>query len=172
MALTQGVWTDKTVNGLWRATCNVAYTTGETDAYTLKTPDALDSSRPWALITAAAATPDGSALPLDVWVGHDSDFVLSGQGANVVAVNGGKYAEVSDDVVLAVTTVEHVFLFDPYLAIADVVTVAAIATGYKLKIPVAPYYAFNLNGGSSLAATNSDFTIVQVARGVQVPINR
>lgn len=172
MALTQGDWTESTVNGLYRATCNVAYTTAETDAYTLKTPDGLDTSRSWSMITAAAATPDAQAVPLDIWVGHDSDFVLSGQGASVVATNGGNYANVTDDCVLAVTTVEHVFLFDPYLAIADVVTVAAIATGYKMKIPVAPYYAFNLDGGSTLAATNSDFTIVQAAKGIQIPINR
>ena len=165
MALTIGAWSDgKTVNGMYMTTCNVAFTTAETDAYTLKTPDGLDTSRKWTLIVAAAATADGAALPMDLWVGHDTDFVLSGQGSSVVATNGGNFKTITDDVVLAVTTVEHVFLMDPDLAVADVVTVAAIATGYKLKIPVAPYYAFNLDGGSSLNATNIDFTIVQASK--------
>ena len=162
MALTQGAWSSKTVNGLYRATCNVAFTTAETDAYTLKTPKGgLDPRKRWSLIVAAAATADGQALPFDLWVGHDEDFVLSGQGGSVVATNGGFYKQLTDDVVLAVTTVEHVFNMEPGLAVADVVTVAAIATGYKINIPVAPYYAFNFNGGSALAATNADFTIVQ-----------
>jgi len=164
MALTQGAWTDKSVNGMYRATCNVIHTTGETDAYTLKTParsTGFDTSKKWTLIVAAAATVDGSTLPFDLWVGHDDDFLLSGQGGSVVATNGGNFKTITDDILLAVTTVEHVFLMDPDLAVADVVTLAAIATGYKLKIPVAPYYAFNMDGGSSLNATNIDFTIVQ-----------
>jgi len=161
MALTQGAWSEKSVNGLWRATCNVAFTTAENDAYTLKTPDNLDPTKPWTLIVAAAATADGSALPLDIWVGHDSDFALSGDGASVVATNGGMFKQVCDDCVLAVTTVEYAFLMDPNLPVADVVTVAAIATGFKIRVPVAPYYAFNLDGASTLNATNCDFTIVQ-----------
>lgn len=161
MALTQGAWTSKTVNKMFRATCNVAFTASETDAYTLKTPDELDPTRPWTLIVAAAATADGQALPLDIWVGHDSDFALSGQGANVVATNGGMYKQICDDAVLAVTTVEYVFQMDPNLAVADVVTVGAIASGFKVKVPVAPYYAFNIDGGSTLNATNMDFTILQ-----------
>ncbi len=161
MALTQGAWTKKTVNGFIRMTCNVAFEATETDAYTLKTPTELDPTKSWDLIIAAAVTPDGQALPLDIWVGHDSDFVLSGQGASVVATNGGMYKQLCDDVVLAVTTVEYVFHMEPGLAVADVVTVAAIATGFKANIPIAPYYAFNLDGGSVLIATNMDFTIIQ-----------
>ena len=162
MALTIGNWTEKTVNRLYRATCNVAFTTAETDAYTLKTPNGgLDTTKPWTLIVAAAATADGAALPLDIWVGHDDDFLLSGQGASVVATNGGMFKQICDDVVLAVTTIEFVFLMEPQLAVADVVTVAAQNTGFKINIPVAPYYAFNLDGGSTLNATNCDFTIIQ-----------
>ena len=162
MALTIGDWTEKTVNRLYRATCNVAYTAAETDAYTLKTPNGgLNPTKPWTLIVAAAATPDGSALPLDIWVGHDDDFLLSGQGSNVVAVNGGMFKQICDDVVLAVTTVEYVFLMEPQLAVADVVAAASIDSGFKINIPVAPYYAFNLDGGTALNVTNSDFTIIQ-----------
>jgi len=172
MALTQGNWIEKSVNGMYHTTCNVAFTTGETDAYTLPTPKGLDVTRPWTLIVAAAATADGSALPMDLWIGHSNDFLLSGQGGSVTTSDGSNFKVLTDDVVLAVTTVEHVFLIDPNQATADVVTVAAIAAGYKLKVPVVPYYAFNLDGGSALVATNCDFTIVQPARKDQNPVNR
>lgn len=162
MALTQSAWTDVSANGQMILECTVAQTTGETDAYTLKTPKGkLDSTRPWNLFVEAAATPDGQALPVDVWVGYEDNFVLSGQGANVVATNGARYKQITDDAVLAVTPLAHSFLIDPNLRDADVVTVAAIASGYKSNIPAAPYYAFNLNGGSALAATTVTWRIVQ-----------
>ena len=50
---------------------------------------------------------------------------------------------------------------DPDLAVADVVTVAAITTGLKVKIPKAPYYAFNCDGGGTLNATTATWRIVQ-----------
>ena len=164
MALTQGTWSEKTVNGMYRTTCNVAFTTSETDAYTLKTPKGLDVTRKWTLFVAAAITADGQALPLDLWIGNQEDFVISGDGGSVTATSGAMWKVITNDVVLAVGTVEHVFLMDPYQVTADVVTVAAITTGYKLKIPIVPYYAFALDGGSALITTNIDFTIVQVAK--------
>lgn len=162
MALTQSVWTERFVNGVWKASCTVVSTTAENDAYTLKTPTNLDPTKPWTLFYSAADTPDGAALPLDLWIGYSDSFALSGDGANVVATGtGSNYKSVMDDVVLAVSPIAYSFQFDPDLAVADVVTVAAIATGLKAKVPVAPYYAFNLDGGSTLAATTHTFTIVQ-----------
>lgn len=165
MALTQGAWTRKpSGKNTMIVTCNVAFTTGENDAYTLRTPADLDPTKQWSLLFKATATPDGQALPLDIWGGYSSSFALSGDGANVVATDGVKLKQVFDDVVLAVSPLIYQFTFDPYLPVADVVTVSAIATGLKVRIPVLPYYAFNLNGGSTLNATNADFTIVQVQR--------
>lgn len=162
MALTQSDWTIKSVNGKLVATCTVVSTTAENDAYTKKTPKELDVTKPWTMIYSAAATPDGQALPLDIWIGYSDSFALSGDGANVVATGtGSNYKQIFDDVVLAVTPIGYSFQIDPNLAVADVVTVAAIATGPKVKVPVAPYYAFNLDGGSTLAATTHTFTIIQ-----------
>jgi len=161
MALTQGAWTLSTVNGFFKATCSVTATTAETDAYTLKTPTQLDTTKPFHLYVSCASTPDGVALPLDIWVGHGDDFVLSGQGASVVATSGGFFKEIFDDIVLAVGNVPYVFLVEPELAVADVVTVAAIATGPKVNVPSAPYYAFNQNGASTLAAQATTYTIIQ-----------
>lgn len=162
MALTQSAWDEKVVNGVYTATCTVASTTAENDAYTKRTPAGLDPSKPWTLFYSASATPDGSALPLDLWVGYDSAFDLSGDGANVVATGtGSNYKSIYDDVVLAVSPISYSFAFDPLQQVADVVTVAAIATGNKVKIPVAPYYAFNLDGASTLAAVTHTFVITQ-----------
>jgi hypothetical protein len=86
---------------------------------------------------------------------------LSGDAGTVAAADGSNYKVIYDDVVLAVSPLEYSFAFDPLQQVADVVTVAAIATGNKVKIPVAPYYAFNLDGGSTLAAVTHTFRIVQ-----------
>jgi hypothetical protein len=166
MALTQSAWTVTSANGRLIAKCTVTATTAENDAYTLKTPIELDTTKPWSLSLECSATPDGAALPLDLWIGWSDLFALSGDGANVVSTvnsvrTGAKYKQIFDDVVLAVTTLNYVFHFDPELAVADVVTVAAIASGPKVKIPVAPYYAFNLNGGSTLNAHTATWTIIQ-----------
>ena len=166
MALTQGSWniqksSDKGTS-IWK--CNVAFTTAENDAYTLKTPKELDTTKAWTLLISAAATPDGQALPVDLWGGYNSSFALSGDGANVVAASGFKIKEVLNDAVLAVTPLVYQITFDPNLPVADVVTVAAIGSGLKVRIPILPYYAINLNGGSTLNATNCDFYIIQQQR--------
>jgi hypothetical protein len=162
MALTQSDWVEEIVNDTYTAVCTVVSTTAENDAYTKKIPAGLDPSKPWTMFYVAAATPDGQALPLDIWGGYDPLFDLSGDGANVVATGtGAKLKQVYDDVVLAVTPLAYAFAFDPLQQVADVVTVAAIATGNKVKVPVCPYYAFNLNGGSTLAATTHTFVVVQ-----------
>ncbi len=165
MALTQGAWTTQITNdsNILVSKCNVAFTTAENDAYTLATPRGLiDPKLPWSLLVVCAATPDGQALPLDIWGGYGDSFALSGDGANVVATNGMKLKQAFDDVVLAVTPLVYHFTFDPELPVADVVTVAAIASGAKVRVPKFPRYAFNLNGGSTLNATNADFYIIQV----------
>jgi hypothetical protein len=162
MALTQSDWTESFANGVYTAVCTVAHTASETDAYTKKTPTGLDPSKPWTLFYESLATPDGQALPLDLWIGHSDAFVLAGDGATVGASGtGSNFKSIMDDVVLAVTPIAYSWIMDPDLAVADVVTVAAIATGLKIKVPVAPYYAFNLDGGSALAATTATFRITQ-----------
>jgi len=161
MALTKSAWVDTTVNGKLVSTCTVIATTAENDAYTLKTSTRLDGSKPFVLYYKAAATPDAQALPLDIWIGYADTFALSGDSTTVAATSGAKFKQIFDDVVLAVNTLIYSFLIDPDLPVADVVTVAAIATGPKVRVPPSPYYAFNCNGGSTLAATTHTFVIVQ-----------
>jgi len=166
MALTQTSWTKSTEGNQTVISCAVTATTGENDAYT-KWLDCkrmgLDPFKPFQLVYYASATPDGQALPLDIWVAWDGGTEISGDGASVVCANGAMFKQIFDDVVLAVddTPLAYVWNLDPNLAVADVVTVAAVATGPKVKIPSMPYYAFNADGGSTLAAVTHYFKIVQ-----------
>jgi len=166
MALTQNVWAKSTSNGYHKWECTVAQTTGEKDAYTLKTPKELDGSKQWSMTMSAAATADGAALPLDLWAGYNDDFAISGDHTTVTAgTNGFEVKQICDDCVLAVGTLKYSWIFDPELVVADVVTVAAIANGFKVRTPIAPYYAFNLDGGGTLNATTVTWTIFQKIHG-------
>jgi hypothetical protein len=151
MALTQSVWTTTTSNGWNKHECTVLQTSSENDAYTLKTPSSLDGSRQWSMTMSASATADGTALKLDLWAGYNDDFAISGDSTAVTAgTNGFEVKQICDDCVLAVTTLKYSWIFDPKLPVADVVTVAAIADGFKVRAPIAPYYAFNLDGAGAL----------------------
>lgn len=166
MALTQTSWSSASKGEHNIISCSVTATTAENDAYTkwLDTQKlGLDTRKAYTLFYYASATPDGQALPLDIWVSWDGGTEISGNDTTVVCAVGAKFKQIFDDVVLAIddTPLVYAFKIDPALAVADVVTVAAIATGPKVNIPSAPFIAFNLNGGSTLAAAVSYFKIVQ-----------
>lgn len=162
MALTQSAWTETlSSSNIYTALCTVISTTGENDAYTLKTSTDLDPKKPWTLFYSASATPDAEALPFEIYAGYSASFAITGDAGTIGATDGGKVMQLLDDVVLAVSPLKYVFDIDPDLAITPVVTAAAVASGFKVKVPVAPYYAFNLNGGSTLAAVTHTFIIIQ-----------
>ena len=166
MAMTQNDWvTADSTDGFNKWTCTIV--TGGTDlndVYTKKTPAELDGSRQWYMQVSASGTPDGSALPLDMWVGYNDSFAISGDDGTVTAGdNGGKFKQISDDIVLAVTTLKHTFVMDPNRTLADIDLVANILDGYHIKTPDAPYYAFNCNGASTLASVTMTFTVAQRA---------
>lgn len=163
MALTIGEWIQQTgINDsnlqIWKA--NVAFTTAENDAYTKALPKTIDTTRQYTVLVKFAATPDGSALPLKLWLGYGDSFALSGDGANVVATNGFYFKQLFDDVVLAVANA-YQFTIDPELPVADVVTVGAIASGAKVRIPKGLRAILHLDGASTLNATNCDFYVIQ-----------
>lgn len=162
MALTQSAWTLKSAkkSKFLVASCTVTATTAENDSYTLKTPSQLNPAKPWTLIVKTSAASDGAAVPLDLWVGYSENFALSGDGASVAATDGVNFKQITDDIGYSAAS-SACFYFDPQQQVADVVTIAAIASGYKVKIPIAPYYAFNLDGGSTLLAHTATFIIVQ-----------
>lgn len=163
MALTIGEWIQQQKIGdsnlqIWK--CNVAFTTAENDAYTKALPKSIDTTRQYVLMVKFAATPDGQALPFKLWLGYGNDFALSGDGASVAATNGFYFKQLFDDVVLAVTN-GYQFTIDPDLPVADVVTVAAIGSGAKVRVPKGLRAIFHLDGGSTLNATNCDFYVIQ-----------
>ena len=161
MTITRSAWVDESSNSQLIMKCTVLATTAETDSWTLKTPkDTIDGTRPWTLYLEFDGTPDAQALPVDLWIGYTDGFIVSGDNPAVAAF-GALYKQILDDCVLAVTPLAYSWLMDPNLADADVVTVAAIATGLKIQAPPAPYYAFALNGGSTLAAQTATWRIVQ-----------
>jgi len=162
MALTQSAWTDSKVGTLYNSSCTVIGDGSLLDVYTLKTSTDLDPTKPWLLYVTMAATADAEAVPLEIWVGYSSSFALTGDDSTLAATDGAVFKQIYDDVVLAVDPLKYVFNMVPGLKVADVVAVANIATGNKIGVPIAPYYAFCLNGGSALTATTYTFRIVQV----------
>lgn len=166
LELTQSAWTVTTEGEGAKKTlicrCTVLPATDRTDAFTLKTPAALDPRKPWMLGLIFSGTPDGQALPVDLWVGYDSTAALTGDSSTtLVATKCAEYRTIMDDCRTAVAPLTFIWQMDPSSAVADVVTVAAIATGLKVKVPVAPYYILNLDGGSTLAAETATWTIIQ-----------
>ena len=159
MALTQSAWTEHFVNGIYVAECSVIATTAESDAYTKKTPIGLQPERPWALHFYSTIAAD-SSVPIDIWVGWSDNFALSGDSTTVAATDGSNYKQIMDDAVLAILGNPYTWIIDPYLPVADVITAAAVGSGLKAKVPIAPYYAFNIDG-STLVATTSFWKITQ-----------
>jgi len=160
MALTQSAWTDTTVDGQLVSICTVVCTTGEHDAYTLKTSTALNPELPWRLVFHSIAAGDGEALPFEIYVGYSSSFALSGDDSTLAVTDGAYFSELYDDVRPAVGAAGALtFMMSPDTEVADVVTTTNNPA--KMQIPVAPYYAFNLNGGSALVATTHTFIIIQ-----------
>ncbi len=171
MALTQGAWTVKSVpkssavnaggRKMLVMECDVTATTGETDAYTLKTPTALDGSKPWTLfVNTAAVTLDASGLPVDIWAGYDDDFAITGDSTTVAATSGGEVASAVMDDVKAEQLATRV---DPNYTAA--VVQAVTGTGGHVNAGVAPYYAINLDGASTLNAATCHFVITQDMTG-------
>lgn len=163
MTLTKTVWTDHSADGNLILECTTDVDNSETDAYTRKTPArSIDGTRPWVLSHSATATLDTTpALVLNVWIGYGDDFALSGTGANVVAVSGAKYMTILDDVRLAVAPLDFAYLIDPNLGVADVVALSNKANGFKVNVPAAPYYAFQLDAGSAMGTGTTTWRIVQ-----------
>lgn len=156
MSLTQGEWTYKTVNGRMVLECDIIQTTGETDAYTLKTPVNLDTTKPWILmVNTENVSLDGATLAVDGWAGYANGFVLSGQ-ASVVATNG---YEIQSAPIQNVKSAMNGILVNPNYFGTHVQSVAG-TTGV-INLGKFPHYAFNLDGGGTLNAGTCHYVIIQ-----------
>ena len=167
-AQTQTAWALTSNNGF-----NIMSSTATTDAnnevnWSLKTPVALDTSKPWSLIVSASAAQDGAAAPLMIWGGYSDDFALAGTTARATATDGVQIGELTDDLGYGAAVLGLNFAMNPgSTGLANVVTIAAVATGLRHNVPVFPYYAFELmaDDAATLLAHTLTFKIVQKADG-------
>lgn len=159
MALTQGAWTSKTVNGVAVVECEVTATTSENDLYTLKVPkNMLDTRKPFTLhVNVDGATLDASALPVDIYGGWADSFAMSGDGATIGATDG---ALIAADVIDDVKGVANAVHIDPNYNAAKVQSTLAGVRGI-VNCGTPAYFAFNLDGASTLAAATCKFIITQ-----------
>jgi len=152
MALTQGAWTETTVNNHYVAQCDVVATTAESISATLKTPTGLDTSKSFLLIVnSEAATLDGATLPVDIYAGYSDSFALSVAGAVLTVTDG---VLLNPDVIADVKTAAGATIVDPNLNIAD--DADDLVRGQEV-----PYYGFVLDGASTLAAATCRFMVIQ-----------
>ena len=162
MSITQSVWSSTTVNGFTVQKCTVLADSALKDAYTLKIPAGkIDGTRPFSIYQSISADPDGSSLPAQLWYGYSDAFVLSGDDSALDATDGEMYKQLVENCRGAVTTNEYVYYIHPDLGVADVVAATNIATGFKVNVPPAPYYALCLNGASTLNAVTTTWRVVQ-----------
>ena len=158
MALTQGAWSVESVNGKLVCECDIVQTTAENNAYTLKTPPELDTSKAFILmVNTEGATLDGSALPVDVYAGYSDSFAVSGDGATMGATDGGLIAA---DVIDDVKGVANSVLIDPNYTGAKVQSTLAGVRGV-VNCGTPPYFAFDVDGASTLSAATNHWVIIQ-----------
>ena len=153
MALTQGAWSSKEVNGRTVTTCTITATTAEHKNATLKVPKRmLDVTKPFTLtVNTAGTTLDDATLPVDIYAGYSDAFALSVTTTALTVTDGFLLnADVIADVKAAVGSV----IVDPYLNIAD--DADDIVRGACV-----PYYGFVLDGAGALAAAACIFVITQ-----------
>ena len=163
-AQTVSNWTSTSLNGFAVHSCT-AYTDANNEVnWTKKTPKGLDTSRPWSLIVSASAAQDGAAAPLMIWGGYSDDFALAGTTARATATDGVQIGELTDDLGYAAAVLGVHFAMSPgSTGLANVVTIAAVATGLRHNVPVFPYYAFELmaDDAATLLAHTLTFKIIQ-----------
>lgn len=158
MALTQGAWTSKTVNDKLVIQCDVVQTVAEEYSATLKTPDTLDTSKPFRLyVNTEAATIDGAATAVDVYAGYSDDFALSVTTSTLTVTDGAlAAADVIDDIKSTCLSV----LIDPNYTGTKVQTTLA-GVGGVVNCGPAPYFGFVLDATGTLTAGTCRFVIVQ-----------
>jgi len=163
-AQTVSEWTESTINGMYYASCTALTDANNEVNYTKKTPSGLDPSKPWTLIVSASAAQDGAAAPLMIWGGYTHDFAISGTTARCTATDGVQIGELTDDLGYAAAVAGMGFNMTPGSSgLANIVTIAAVATGMRFNVPVFPYYAFELmaDDAATLLAHTLTFRIIQ-----------
>lgn len=160
MAITQGAWSEKIINGTHPTLvlqCTVSGT-NDTDLMTLLTPDSLDGSKPFTLITYLSEDMTAAgASALDIWGCYTETASLAitdaGTGCYLVAA-------LSADLDAGATQVSHIF---PSVGGGGTFTqVVNSATLNYVLVPGMPHYIFNIDMTASLQdAASVVFTVIQ-----------
>lgn len=163
-AQTVGAWTTTYLPGFKKIVCEVTTDNANEILFTNKTPDTLDTSKPWVLTIAASAAQDGAAAPVAIHIGYSTDFALAGTTARATVTDGAMFGNITDDLGFAAAVPGMSFNMTPGSSgLANIVTIAAVATGMRFNVPVVPYYAFELYAADSatLLAHTLTYTIIQ-----------
>jgi len=167
-AQTVSDWTTISLNGFTIHTCTATTDATNEVNWTKKTPDSLDTSKPWSMVVSASAAQDGAAAPLMIWGGYASDFALAGTTTRATATNGVQIGELTDDLGYGAAVAGMEFNMTPGSSgLANIVTIAAVATGMRFNVPIFPYYAFELmaDDAATLLAHTLTFRIIQKSDG-------
>jgi hypothetical protein len=159
MAITQGAWSEKIVNGVYVATCTVSGT-DDTDLMTKRTPDNFDGSYPFSLVVYLSEDMTAAgASAVDIW-GCTSDLAslaITDAGTDCYLVQA-----LSGDLDAGGTQVTHVF---PALGGNGGGTFTQVVNSTTLNfalLPAWPHYIFNVDMTAGLQdAASVVFTVIQ-----------
>lgn len=157
MAITQGAWSKKMVNGVSVFQCTVSGT-DDTDLMSLKTPDELDGSKPFSLITYLSEDMTAAgASAVDIWgcYSDKASLAITDAGTDCYLV-----AALSGDLDAGGTQVTHIF---PALPGGGTFTQVVNSTTLNfVLLPAFPYYIFNVDMTAGLQdAASVVFTVIQ-----------
>jgi hypothetical protein len=157
MAITQGAWSKTMVNGTSVFRCTVSGT-DDTDLMTLITPDELDGSKPFSLVTYLSEDMTAAgASAVDIWgcYSDKASLAITDVGTDCYIVSA-----LSGDLDAGGTQVTHVF---PALPGGGTFTAVVNSTTLNyVLLPAWPYYIFNVDMTAGLQdAASVVFTVIQ-----------
>ena len=163
-AQTQTAWTTPVTVGKQVVTsCTATTDANNLCNWTPRTPDGIDCTKKYTLIVKADAAQDGAAAPIALYFSTaDGTLALAGTTGRPTVTGGYEYGNITDDLGYGGAVLGMSFIIDPDLPVANVVTIAAVATGMKFRAPAAKNHAFSINAASgTLLAHTLTFTILQ-----------
>ncbi len=161
-AQTQTDWKVKSVGKTIVATCSVTTDANNLCNFTKRTPKEIDCSKKYTLVVSASAAQDGAAAPIALYFATGDKLALAGTTGRPTVTDGFEYRNITDDLGYSGAVTGVSFIIDPDLPVADVVAIASVATGMKMRAPASSAHAYSMNAASgTLLAHTLTFTIVQ-----------
>lgn len=142
-------------------TCTVTSALNDDVAYTNKTLDTLDLSRPFTLFMESTVDPGVTSL-VGMYAGYSEDFALGGAAATITVTDGTRVKDILDDATGVATTPVAIHL-TPDVSITPENDIADVGAGLQNIVPPVPYVAFGMTG-TNFAAHVMTYRIVQEAK--------